>query len=91
MLEHNNDGPEDIEALVKFLKGIDRYKINLIPWNEVGDLKYNRASEARTQEFQRQLKDRGIDSTIRKSLGREIDGGCGQLAVKEEELVQISS
>lgn len=83
MLEGKNDGPEDIRALVKFLKGIDRYKVNLIPWNEVGDLDYNRASEARTQEFQAQLKAQGIDSTIRKSLGREIDAGCGQLAVKE--------
>jgi 23S rRNA (adenine2503-C2)-methyltransferase len=85
MLENNNDGPDDIKALVKFLKGIDRYKVNLIPWNEVGDLKYNRASESRTEEFQEQLKAQGIDSTIRKSLGREIDGGCGQLVVEEGE------
>lgn len=90
MLEGNNDGPEDIRALAQFLKGIDRYKVNLIPWNEVGDLQYNRASEARTQAFQNQLKKQGISSTIRKSLGREIDGGCGQLAVKEE-LTQIGS
>lgn len=88
MLENNNDGPEDIQSLVRFLKGIDRYKVNLIPWNEVGNLQYNRASEARTQEFQKQLKAAGVDSTIRKSLGRDIDGGCGQLVV-EEDLVQL--
>lgn len=79
MLEGVNDSDEDIKSLVAFLKGLDRYKINLIPWNEVGDLQYNRLSQERTEAFQEKLRSRGIKSTIRKSLGREIDAGCGQL------------
>lgn len=90
MLEGKNDGPEDVKALVKFLRGIDRFKINLIPWNEVDNLDYNRASQARTEEFQSALMKQGIRSTVRKSLGREIDAGCGQLAVKEA-LTQIGA
>ncbi|MDP2691723.1 MAG: 23S rRNA (adenine(2503)-C(2))-methyltransferase RlmN [bacterium] len=85
MLEGKNDGAQDVEAFSRFLKGIDRYKVNLIPWNEVNNLAYNRASEARTLDFQARLKKAGILSTIRKSLGREIDGGCGQLVVLGEE------
>lgn len=85
MLEGNNDSSRDVKDLATFLKGIDRYKLNLIPWNEVDNLDYNRASRARTEAFQNALKKKGIQSTIRKSLGREIDGGCGQLAVKEED------
>lgn len=88
MLEGKNDGEEDIQALLKFLKGLDRFKLNLIPWNVVGNLHYNRASRERTERFQSELKKHGIICTIRKSLGIEIDAGCGQLAVKEE-LVSI--
>jgi len=84
MLEGKNDGDEDIQALLKFLKGIDRFKMNLIPWNVVGNLHYNRASRERTEQFQAKLQKHGIICTIRKSLGIEIDAGCGQLAVKEE-------
>jgi len=88
MLEGKNDGEEDILALLKFLKGIDRFKMNLIPWNIVGNLHYNRASRERTEQFQTALQKHGIVCTIRKSLGIEIDAGCGQLAVKDE-LVQL--
>jgi 23S rRNA (adenine2503-C2)-methyltransferase len=88
MLEGKNDGPEDVKALIHFLRGIDRFKINLIPWNVVGNLHYNRASRERTERFQSELKKQGIICTIRKSLGIEIDAGCGQLAVKDE-LVQL--
>jgi 23S rRNA (adenine2503-C2)-methyltransferase len=84
MLEGKNDSDEDVQALLKFLKGIDRFKMNLIPWNVVGNLHYNRASRERTEQFQAKLKKHGIICTIRKSLGIEIDAGCGQLAVKEE-------
>lgn len=83
MLEGKNDSEDDIKDLVKFLKGIDRYKLNLIPWNVVNNLNYNRASRERTEIFQHQLEKHGIFSTIRKSLGIEIDAGCGQLAVRE--------
>lgn len=84
MLEGKNDGEADIQALLKFLKGLDRFKLNLIPWNVVGNLQYNRASRERTEQFQAALQKHGIVCTIRKSLGIEIDAGCGQLAVKEE-------
>lgn len=83
MLEGKNDGPQDVRDLEQFLKGIDRYKINLIPWNEVPHLPYSRASREKTEAFQKELLKRGIFSTIRKSLGREIDAGCGQLVVLE--------
>ncbi len=84
MLQGKNDGEDDIEALRKFLEGMDHYKLNLIPWNVVNNLHYNRASRERTEAFQQSLEKHGIFATIRKSLGIEIDAGCGQLAVKED-------
>lgn len=84
MLEGKNDSEDDILNLKNFLTGIDRYKLNLIPWNVVNNLHYNRASRERTEAFQKSLENHGIFATIRKSLGIEIDAGCGQLAVKEE-------
>src|SRR5690606_4639116 len=84
MLEGKNDSDSDIQSLLQFLKGIDRFKMNLIPWNVVGNLHYNRASRERTEQFQAKLQKHGITCTIRKSLGIEIDAGCGQLAVKNE-------
>jgi len=91
MLEEKNDQPDDIQSLIRFLKGIDRFKMNLIPWNIVGNLQYNRASRERTEQFQSQLKRHGIVCTIRKSLGIEIDAGCGQLAVKDEGLISLGN
>lgn len=84
MLEGKNDSDADVQSLLQFLKGIDRFKMNLIPWNVVGNLHYNRASRERTEQFQAKLQKHGITCTIRKSLGIEIDAGCGQLAVKDE-------
>lgn len=91
VFEAKNDTNEDIAALKNFLKGIDRYKMNLIPWNPVYPLPYTRATREKTENFQKRLMSSGIKSTIRKSLGVEIDAGCGQLAVLEEEPASAGS
>ena len=58
-------------------------KVNLIPLNEVKERGLYGVSEAKTNTFLRELKKFGISATVRKSLGDDVDGACGQLRNKE--------
>ena len=58
-------------------------KVNLIPLNEVKERGLYGVSEAKTNAFLRELKKFGISATVRKSLGDDVDGACGQLRNKE--------
>ncbi|WP_022850242.1 23S rRNA (adenine(2503)-C(2))-methyltransferase RlmN [Limisalsivibrio acetivorans] len=82
-----NDTPEDAKALAAILKGI-RVKVNLIPYNSGMGGGYEPPSENETLKFQDYLIQEKIGTFIRKSLGSDIDGACGQLYAntrKEEE------
>jgi len=81
-----NDGPEDIDALVRALKGMNCH-VNVIPLNMAGRsensfLQPPDATEAHA--FAEVLKKRGIGATVRRSLGSDIEGACGQLKLKRE-------
>lgn len=73
-----NDGPADAEKLAALLRGSDGH-VNLIPVNEAGreGLKATTAGEA--QAFQKALAARGVNATIRRTLGADISAACGQL------------
>lgn len=53
--------------------------VNLIPLNEVKEKQLKGSTRERAYEFQRILKKNGIDATIRRELGGDIDAACGQL------------
>ena len=55
-------------------------KINLLAYNPVDGLNYNRPSEEQINEFARMLYPRAPAVTVRKSRGSDIDAACGQLA-----------
>jgi len=76
-----NDSLEDARRLLKLLKGLP-IKINLIVYNEGGDPEFLPPDESTVLRFQKYLVDRNITAFIRKSLGREIEGACGQLYAK---------
>jgi 23S rRNA (adenine2503-C2)-methyltransferase len=84
LLENINDNLEDAQNLIKHLKSIGNQKllhVNLIRYNSTSDnLKPSSPGVAR--EFKYYLSRNGISVTIRKSLGSEIQGACGQLAGK---------
>ncbi len=84
LLEGINDGQEDADNLARYLKSIGNshlLHVNLIRYNTTsGDLQSS--SGNRTHKFKEYLLERGITATIRKSLGEEIQGACGQLAGK---------
>ena len=75
-----NDSEKDALALSKLVKGI-RCKINLIPYNPVDGLPYDRPSEEKILAFRDYLYPRAPAVTLRRSKGEDILGACGQLRV----------
>lgn len=88
MIEGENDSIADAKRLVRFLTGI-RAKVNLIPINHFPGLEMKASTAARLEEFQRYLTQRSIPSPIRYSRGQDISGGCGQLAAKREDEIDM--
>ncbi len=80
-----NDGQDDIEALVRLLKGFTCH-VNVIPLNisekSIGTFKLPSARE--THAFAEALEKAGISATVRRALGSDIKGACGQLVYKKE-------
>lgn len=61
--------------------GIFAY-VNLIPYNEVAEKPYRRSSPQAIKAFADRLMKRGINTTVRKEFGGDIDAACGQLRSK---------
>ncbi len=73
-----NDSSEDASILSKLAKGLNCH-INLIPVNPIKERDYVRSEEDVIKAFQNKLEKNGINVTIRRGMGRDIDGACGQL------------
>ncbi len=73
-----NDGVEDAKALGKLLKGLLCH-VNLIPVNEVRENSFKRSSNKTIMEFENTLKKLGIEVTVRREMGSDINAACGQL------------
>lgn len=78
LIEGVNDDPSEARLLAERARGL-RAKINLIPYNTVEGLPWNRPSEPVQEEFLSILRGRGIAATIRREKGHDIDAACGQL------------
>lgn len=86
LLEGVNDSAENAEELANLLKDVFVY-VNLIPYNEVKENPYKRSSNNSVRVFYETLKKRGINVTIRKEFGKDIDAACGQLRAKKEGVI----
>jgi len=73
-----NDGKEDAKALGKLLKGMLCH-VNLIPVNEIKENTFKRSSKKTIDDFSEILKSHGIEVTIRREMGSDINAACGQL------------
>ena len=73
-----NDSPEDARKLTELLRGFPCH-INLIPVNPVTERKYRQPGKDRVQRFKKELEIGGMNVTIRREMGRDIQGACGQL------------
>ena len=83
LLKGINDSKRDAEDLAKLIKGTLAY-VNLIPYNEVNEMKYRRSESSSVKEFMDTLMKKGVNATIRKEFGSDIDAACGQLRAKDE-------
>jgi 23S rRNA (adenine2503-C2)-methyltransferase len=81
MLKGVNDSLEDAEELAHLLKGILCY-VNLIPYNPVKEKPFERSEHSATRAFSEKLNALGVNCTVRKEFGTDIDAACGQLRVK---------
>jgi 23S rRNA (adenine2503-C2)-methyltransferase len=79
-----NDQIEHAEELANLVKGI-KCHINLIPVNYVPERDYVRTPKAQIFKFEKALKDRGVNVTIRREQGHDIEAACGQLRAKERQ------
>lgn len=82
MLNNVNDSIECARLLAHLFKGMNIY-VNLIPYNETNHLEFSRSSKTKIREFYDTLKKEGINVTIRKEFGANIDAACGQLRGRE--------
>ena len=86
LLEGENNELSHAAELSSFIKSLKRPELthtNLIVYNET-DSEHKCSTKQKADQFRNHLKSKGLSVTIRKNLGRDIDGACGQLAVKEE-------
>ena len=88
LLEGVNDGPDEIEGIVRLLAG--KYGVlNLIPFNKVDGLDFRRPSWERAAEIARTLHRRGILTKLRQSAAQDVEGGCGQLRARTIRLATV--
>lgn len=73
-----NDSIEEARSLGKLLKGMLCH-VNLIPVNEVKENEFKRSSEKTILAFKDNLENYGIEVTVRREMGSDINAACGQL------------
>ena len=76
-----NDTPEDAKELMGILKDRNCH-LNLIPVNPIKERDYEKQDKKSAENFKNKLEKNGINVTIRREMGSDIDGACGQLRRK---------
>ena len=81
-----NDALDQVEPLAKLARKLHA-KVNLIPYNKVEGLPWERPSEAVQEQFLKALEAQMVTVTLRREKGHDIDAACGQLRLKTERQV----
>lgn len=84
LIDEVNDKIEHAIELAQKLKGMNVY-VNLIPYNEVIEAPYKRSLRENQLIFYDTLKKNGINATLRKEQGHDINAACGQLRSQKME------
>lgn len=80
LLDEVNDSPADARNLAALLRD-GRFHVNLIEYNPT-DGGYRASSTARRETFLAALANAGIEASVRRSRGADVDAACGQLAAR---------
>jgi len=81
LIKNYNDSEQDAFRLAAMLRGMASH-LNIIMLNETGVNDIKACSRDEAEAFKKTLKERGVTCTVRRSLGSEISGACGQLRSK---------
>lgn len=77
LINGHNDSRSDAEKLARLLSGFICH-VNIIPVNKIKERGYS-SDRASAQRFKRYLLELGVNATVRRTLGADIDAACGQL------------
>ncbi len=80
-----NDKPEDAQRLAALTKNLNCH-VNLIPVNPIKERDFVQSKGTEIASFKNKLEKNGINVTIRREMGRDIDGACGQLRRRQKAL-----
>jgi 23S rRNA (adenine2503-C2)-methyltransferase len=78
LLAEVNDRPDHALELAKHLRGFQSH-VNLIPYNPISEVDYQRPTDKRIEAFVTTLKEQHIAVSVRRARGLEADAACGQL------------
>lgn len=78
LVSNVNDNEEQAKELCEILKGMLCH-VNLIPVNEVRENNFKKSSSERIKKFSNILNSCGIETTVRREMGADINAACGQL------------
>lgn len=88
LIANENDSVFQAEQLAKglkkFLSGMPIH-VNLIPLNDVSERSYKKSSQRSVEAFKNRLNTLGINATVRRRLGPDINASCGQLRLNAQE------
>ena len=73
-----NDNLNDAKELADLVKGMNCH-VNLIPVNPIKERDYRQSEKKQIEDFKNYLNNKGVIATVRREMGRDIDGACGQL------------
>ena len=79
-----NDTPDHAQELAQLLRGFQTH-VNLIPYNPINEVDYQRPNQKRVQAFQSALEEANIAVSVRYSRGLEADAACGQLRANQNQ------
>ncbi len=83
MINGLNDSAEDAKELSQKIEGIHCH-VNLIPINNIKENNFRKSSTERLKKFLSVIRSNGINVTVRRSLGSDIDASCGQLRSRHQ-------
>ncbi len=83
LIEGINDQLEHADLLAELIQDVFCY-VNLIPYNAVMENEYRRPHPQAVNAFMSRLIQRGINATVRKEFGHDIEAACGQLRAKHK-------
>ncbi len=84
LIQGVNDSLDQAQKLAQ-LAGILHAKVNLIPYNTVEGLPWERPPQTTVTAFAKTVQSRGVTATVRTEKGGDIDAACGQLRLKTEQ------